>query len=532
MKPAKNLFKRLLTAAICLMLTVTAAGCNKKNPTVDNNTVNETELQIMILNRGYGMEWARQLEKLFEQKYPGTNVVINEAIEKTTIETSLRSGKSKNDIDLYFDVSEIQSASLVNTYASIDGGIYELTNLYNTVIPGEGVTYGNKMNAYVRNELAIDGKYYSAPWAESILGIFYNETVLNEKLGVGNWSVPATTDELIALGDQFKEKSPNKFLLYAGPLDLIGRTLFLPWWAQYEGAEAYEQFWQGVYNDPEDGLLGNTSKIYEQKGRLKALETIEVLCRADNGYAIKNVAEIGLNNYKQYQTRFFSKDHGYAIYPCGDWLEQESAAGGNCEVKMMRTPVLSSIIEKCPTIENDAELSALIKAIDTDSTALSGTGYEVSQSDYDRIYEARHIATSMSNFHIGYIPQYANAKGLAEKFLLLMASDEGIATYKNYVSGGFIPFEYDYSGVEMKSLEKSVAEVTEDAHYVYYSLKNPLFYKGGIFSYTMVSTNMDVALNVSKSSKQYMTATDIYEWYIDYYNETDGRWEQALSKLK
>lgn len=528
----KSCVKKIGAAALGFILALGGAGCSDGGR-VDNSTVDETNLKIMILNRGYGVEWVKKLAELFESENEGVTVSVTEAIDRTTLDNSVRSGASKNDIDLYFDVSDVQSASLVDTYSSVDGGIYELTELYDTQIPGENVTYGEKMNASVRSELGFDGRYYTAPWATSTLGIFYNETVLNAKLGKGEWELPNTSDELIALGDRFKETSgsANKFLLYAGALDLIGRTMFLPWWAQYQGIEEYEMFWRGEYNDPEDGLEGNSVKIYTQKGRLKALEALEVLCRADNGYAIGNAAELTADTYKKYQTRFFTSDQGYALYPCGDWLEQESSAGGDSVVKMMKLPVLSSVIEKCDSIADDRELSALIDAIDEGETALSGAGYEVTQADYDKIYEARHISLSMSNFHVAYIPAYANAKELAEKFLLLMASDRGIQTYKENSKGGFLPFAYTYDEGDLTELEKSVVSACENAEYVYYSLKAPLFYKGGVFSYTLAGTNIDVVLNVSPTSKQYMTASEVYNWYIEYYSDAGGRWKSAIDKL-
>lgn len=529
--------KKLLVVFLATLFIFGTAGCNRNS--VDNTVVDETNLRIMILNRGYGVEWLNQLATMYESEHPGINVDVSEAITRDTLDNSVRSGASRNDIDLYFDVSELQTASLVDTYSSIDGGIYDISALYSRQIPGEDISYGEKMNTSVRTELQIDGKYYSVPWATATLGIFYNETVLNNVLG-NDWEIPNTSDELLELGDDFLTNGGerNKFFLYAGALDLIGRSMFLPWWAQYEGTDNYELFWQGIYDDEEDGLEGNSVKIYTQLGRLKALEALEPLCRADNGYAIENAAELTADNYKRYQTRFFTSEQGYALYPCGDWLEQESATGGNSVVKMMKLPIISSIVEKCPSIDGadnggdaDAELSALIDAIDAGISDISGDGYNVTQDDYDYVYDARHISTSMSNFHIAYIPAYANAKSLAEDFLLFMASDRAISTYKQYCKGGFLPFTYQYENSELTELERSVEEVSENAEFVYYSLKNPLFYKGGIFSYTMTGTNIDVVLNVSESSSQYMTAREVYDWFINYYSPESGRWESALSRL-
>lgn len=530
----KSLFTKILTCALAGGMILSSSACSVSGSKVDNTVEDTTTLNIMILNRGYGIQWVKDLATEFEKKNEGVTVNVKDATDSTQMDTSIRSGSKKNDVDLYFHVYDNQTASLVDTYSGIDGGIYDLTELYNTTIPGESVTYGEKMSATVKGELELNGKYYSVPWATASLGIFYNETVLNAQLGEGKWSLPNTSDELLALGDSFvaaNTSNKNKYFLFPGGLDQVARVMFLSWWAQYEGVVTYKLFWEGKYNDPEDGLEGNSIKIYSQEGRLKSLEALEPLLRASNGYANENATNITQSNFKQYQTRFFSKSGGYALYPCGDWLEQESATGGDSTIKMMKLPVVSSIIEKCPTIADDAELSALITAIDANDVSLTGTGYDVSQDDYDKVAEARSVVTSMASNHIGYIPAYANAKKLASNFLLFMASDEGIAIYKNAVKGGFLPFTYNYETLDnLTTLERSVVEATKGATYVFQSQKNQLFYKGGIYSYTMPDIYIEGALNVAKSSKYYMTAKDVFDWYTNYYNE-QSRWNTALSKL-
>ena len=533
----KKLFASVALAGI-ITACIPLAACNSGN-NVDNSVENTTELQIMVINRGYGVDWLHKLGEAFGEK-KGVKVTVIPVIETQTFTNSFQSGIENNDVDLYFTVSEEQSAALRDSLSGVDGGLYDLTDLYDTEIPGENITYGKKMNATVRSELETDGHYYTVPWATATLGIFYNETVLNNVLG--SWEMPVTSQELIELADRFTQNAvnKNKFLIYAGALDLIGRTLFLPWWAQYEGIENYEAFFDGRCYDEEEGAwVGNSVRIYSQTGRLKALQEIEKLCRSTNGYAIENASAYNQNNYKELQVRYFISQQGMALYPCGDWLEQESASNSDSVVKMMKMPVLSSITEQCPTIDGqesdgdtDAELSALIKAIDAGSPALSGTGYSVSQTDYDKVKEARNTMASMSNFHIGYIPAYANAKGLATEFLLFMASDEGISIYKENTKGGFLPFAYEYDNNELTTLEQSVYEVSADANFVQFSKRNPIFYKGNAQSYKMNSDSIDVALNVVEASSAYKTAEDIYNWFIEKYTaNNNAEWNAVLAKL-
>ena len=521
--------KALLVATGLLSLALTGCGGNS----VNNDVEDTKNLKIMILNRGYGTTWLERIKENFEAKNEGVTVSIETADLADSITQSLKGGKSQNDYDLYFDVSEYQTASLVNTYSSYDGGLLNLDDLYSSKIPGESLTYGEKMNATVKDELSLDGHYYSTSWATSTLGIYYNETVLNNVLG--SFDVPVTSDELVVLGKKFVAKgNDNKYCLFIKNLDCISRTLFLGWWAQYEGIENYGNFNSARYVDDATGkTYGNDVRIYTQQGRLKALEAIEPLTRADGdklGYQYASSTQSSM--FKSIQSFFYDSKQSYALYPCGDWLEQESGIGSSSTVKMMKLPVLSSIIENLPksSIKDDATLSKVVKAIDEGKTSYEG----VDPEDFAKIKEARSTSSSMANFHIAYIPAYANAKNLAKNFLLNMASDECIQIYKDNVKGGFLPFNYTYDESKLSVTEKSVAEVNKDANYVFYSKKNPVFYLGNALYYSLANAGgytIEESLSVSSSStKVYRTPQQFYEEFSTYYSGSNWQ-NKVLSKI-
>lgn len=523
-----KIWKLMVSSLLCFCFVLLGA-CGGSD--VDNDKVDETNLKIMVLNRGYGTEWLHSLAGAYMKKNPGKNVEVKEVLITTSISTSLQGGKAKNDTDLYFVVDNGQSAALVDAYASKDGGFLDLTNLYNTVIPGESKTYGEKMNTSLKEQFSIKGKYYTFPWALSTMGLFYNETVLNNVWGQGNWSIPNTTEELFALGNSFKAIHSNNFLLYCSILESVTQSLFLSWWAQYEGVENYNRFWNGqYYNAIEDEVEGNSYKIFNQIGRLKAMEVAEKLCRATNGYAISNASNYTDTTYTLAQTKFFTASENYALYPCGDWLYNESGNGSDSVVKMMKTPIISSIVEKLEYRQgseymSDEMLSQVISAIDNGETSFSG----VSAKDFNRIKEARTIISSNANLQLGFIPAYSNAATLAQDFLLFMASDEGITVFKENVEGGFAPFEYDYDLSKLSTFDKSVCGVVKNANLVQVSLMNPLFYKGGVLSVRKSEVSMDVAFNVASNSRMYLTAQEFYNYFIEQYNSTS--WNAVLNKL-
>ncbi len=525
--------KQLLLVASSL-LAMTLVGCAGGGSNVDNDVEDTTNLKIMILNRGYGTTWLTKLAEKYESEHEGVSVSIEVTDSTDSLTQSLKGGKSRNDYDLYFDVSELQTASLVNTYASTDGGFLSLDELYATKVPGEDITYGEKMNATVKDELAIDGHYYSTSWATSTLGIHYNETVLDNVFGAGNYTIPNTSDELVDLGKKFVAKGgDNKYFLFMNGLDLVSRTLFFDWWAQYEGIENYNNFVNAIYVDEFTGqTYARDVRIYTQQGRLEALKALEPLTRKDGeklGYG--SAAVTGAGMYKDIQRTFYDSSKGYALYPCGDWLENESGIGASSTVKMMKMPVVSSIINALPkkTIKDDATLSKVVSAIDNGETSYAG----VDSEDFARIAEARNISTSMANFHISYIPAYANAKKLAVDFLLNMATDESIQIYKENVKGGFLPFNTTYDESKLSTTEKSITEINKNANYVFFSKKNPVFYLGGALYYTLASASGDsieTAMNVASSSKLYKTPEEYFNGFSEFY--ADGAWEsKVLAKL-
>ena len=99
----------------------------------------------------------------------------------------------------------------------------------------------------------------------------------------------------------------------------------------------------------------------------------------------------------------------------GSWLFNEMQLmfpnGTDYDFKMMKVPVISAITDKCTTIENDAELAALVRAIDAGETDLAGDGYEVNAADFARVSEARNFFYAGSEGATGVVP--INARNIS-----------------------------------------------------------------------------------------------------------------------
>ena len=225
-------------------------------------------------------------------------------------------------------------------------------------------------------------------------------------MGEGNWEIPNTTDEMIALCNKLKDAGCH--ILLPGSLDQYAKSFFLANWAQYEGLENYLKFFGGVGFDNDRGReTTKSSLIYQQEGRLESMKVAFDLLDPDNGFILSNTAEIGVNNLNDYQKRFVDPKNKLAFYFCGDWLMQElqdngGANGSASVIKMMKTPVISSIINstngysvdheaRLPNVNDDATLSAVVDYVDGVSDTLPAG---VTEDEVTFIREARSIMGS------------------------------------------------------------------------------------------------------------------------------------------
>ena len=522
----KKLLKRISLLLVCALTAATFAACGSDHVIKEEDT---TDLYVMILERGYGTEWLKQLEKGFEAKYPGVDMHVDTTPQREVIENSIGSGEGFNDTDIYFDVYSsfyVLENSYRNLFPGYEHGLYDLTDIFDSKIPGEGdTTLGGKMFKYVYENFAFteDGEtaYYCLPWATAPMGLYYNADVFKAVYGENYEShLPKTTGQLRTVAEEIKKAGKVPFT-YPGQLDQWYPVIYT-WWAQYEGLDSYNRFYEGKALDPITETYVTSKEIYAQQGRLKALEELQYFLDADKGYHESNVNDYGASNFRMLQARFVTKDMPYAMYPCGDWLAEESKDSLSADIRMMKTPVLSSIDDRLASINGETELLEVISYVDGEITELSK---EYDENDIEEVRKARNMTYTRSQQHFAYVPAYTNAEQLVKDFFLYMASDEAIAIYKDYVNGGFLPFTYDYSGAELSSIEMSISEILEDPVVIIDVSDSPLFVKGGLGAFPYTLGTMDAVLGASKTSAIYKDAYDVWK-EMQY---SDEAWRQIVS---
>ncbi|MBR2321500.1 MAG: hypothetical protein IKA57_05125, partial [Clostridia bacterium] len=357
--------KKFLTVAMasCLAVSaVTMAACN------GNKNEGENTLNVYVLNAGYDVDWLDGIKDAFvaeswvTEKYGKVTLDIDENGEDTYAADKIKSGEKSNKYDVLFGMN------LQDLYGKSGSNkkyyLADLKDVYEATVPGENVTVKDKMigsavSANLYTNARGESSWYAMPWAGGYNGILYNA----EKLSADK--VPVTTDELLAI--MADETAKNGYAVMQS-LD-TGATywehLMPTWWAQYEGYEAYTKFWEGKAYNKESGQYEYSKEIFAQQGRLETLTVLENVLR-NNLYK-----EAPSTDYMTAQRMFLTGEGLFMA--CGDWFDMEMAqkkADMNAanqkvyNVQMMKTPVVSAIINKLSTVKDDATLAAVVRAVD------------------------------------------------------------------------------------------------------------------------------------------------------------------------
>ncbi len=473
-------------ALVCALSALTGmTACKTKK------SDSEQTLEIFLWEAGYGTQWLYDMSDAFkaqdwvQEKYPNLEIVVNPNSDNSTATTLIDAGeKGGNTVDLFF------GANLTKyTGVSYDGTEYfcDLTEtVFNQKVPGEEITVKDKMwdstleairyyeKGQDSNSKDVPFKSYIFPWVGGMNAIMYNAAHL-ETLGL---EVPLTTKQLIDACETAQNSSlpytvkPNgKYAILTDSSGNYWDTYYNTWWGQYEGLENYYNFFNGF-----DGMQ-LSYEVYKQKGKLYSLKVLEDLLKWDNGYVYQKHTGY---DYLSAQTAFMEGDG--VFYCVGDWYADEmkeieadlKADGVENNIRMMKNPIVSEIIELTPTIENEEMLIAVIKAIDAGnpnqetakqasfyqeqslglSTEMQNKCADISDEDYAKIVEARSIVSTQGNRDTGVVPTYAKGKEIAFDFLKFMATNEAQDIYTEATTGSNLPFKYDVKKENPELYEK------------------------------------------------------------------------------
>ena len=535
----------LLSVMLLSSMVLTGfAGCG-------GNTIDASDphkLEIYVYNAGYGYKWAEDIlasfvaEPWVQEKYPGIEKkaeVYHDEVG-TYAKELLNASKKVNKYDLV--VGSVSQGNLAPGTNAL-----ELTEVvYNSEVPGEGILYKNKLQssylesaAYVPKSGIIDEKaYYHTNWATSTTGLYYNATKL-EALG---FEVPNTTDELLAIMEAVKNRTPDEVYSQKTSFVTYGSSVYAYylsnlWWGQYEGIDEYINFYNGY-----DSLTESLSpSVLRQQGRYEMLCVMEEILHRNNGYTWLN-PNTGREAYRETQNRVLL---GNGLFMAnGDWVETEMATlkqglidqtGSADTVTFMRTPIISAIIDKTPSIPNDATLSAVVEAIDAGETEYEG----VDPDDFATIKAARGVVNALGHGHTAFIPSYASGKDPAIDFLRYMATDKANDLYIKATGGATLPFQYNLKE-KNTALYESIAPLYQDVMDYYNEIDItvlppldmfPFVRDGGFNDRSSGDTLSAFTGGMSKGSYSSLAELLFEREYNYWANNNNANWKSCLAKI-
>lgn len=506
---------KLVALLLAIVMSAFIGACGGPNEPI-NNGKNENgelvgKLQIVAPDLGFGTEWLNNLKEGFETKNPGVTVSIKTSSLLDKVNVYLTSAKA-NPYDLIFsETSQVfRYAEKENTIAGYTHCYENLQDVYDSIPEGQTKSIKEIMYDGVYDYFKTDNStVYAMSYSVSMFGLMYNTNLVSES------ELPNTTDELTTLADKIeKTKNVKGAFVWTKDSDYF-EQIFETLWAQYEGLDTWRTYFKST-----------DINVLKQTGRTRALEAISKWIDKNNGYADPDSPGL---EYIPAQTRLMRGEA--AFYPCGSWIENEMSeffASGSAPISFMKTPVISSIVEKLEYREggaymSDGKLSQIIDAIDAGATSFEG----VTEADFAHIYEARTMYYYENFIDTVVIPTFSDAKELAKAFLVYMYSDEGIKAQTKANSGGSLPVYYNYTDEligNFSAMQKFRLGVMGDT-------KNYVFRPrhGSIMSTNFHSTVISSALGGVSGTK---TPTQIVQDTYDYYNANSQQQWRLLTEAK
>ena len=537
----KKWFSFLLAIVMLLSLAACGGGSGAGN---GDNAENEEKyanrskrFTLCYYEGGYGADWLRAvvtdyMDNVNQDVYISLKNSTDNAVAREKITTQT------GTYDMYFiEVDMFQKA----------GVLEELSGLLDMEVPGEaGVKVKDKIDPQWLSYYEEDGSYYQMP-ATNFMGWnwTYNKTLLDSKLGEGNWALPRTTEELFALGEQLFEK--DVFLTAFAGKDTTGgadylRYCYEVWFAQMTGMEGYDHYFNCLYNNNGTYELAKDypHNIVENKNAIeKTYATAQTLCQGRNGMEFIHSKSESLTfldaQFLLNQGSFRgAQEYPIAFYYNGASAQQEmtdyvkDGIIQQQDVRMMKMPVISSIIDRTPSIKDDATLAAVVDYADGKGQLPEG----VTQEDAAIVTEARNMMAELVCREFVVTKNAQNKEDILH-FMAYLTSDRAQLIAAQNCNGlpvlnyGFVPTEEEL-GFAFTEFTRSVYDILDTAIVVDIAkFDKPVHLSVGL-SWYKDTTVSGGTLSGNLYIKNALTAEEIYESTLQAFA---GTWQDRIEQF-
>ena len=446
----KKLTKKLLSVVLAISVVftglfgLTACGGDENDP----NTI-----YVSVINKGYGTAWINTMMKKFiasDSKYSKYKFEIINSYDDETTKASVESGLEYCNYDLVFHgggsrlISEKYLADLSPVYnmGYKDGKLADYMD--ESIVTNFARTNSN------------DETYYTCiPWTSGGSGILVNYDLVSNKLGA-DWETKypcRTTIEFLKFIDDLRGAGVQPFVIVANRN--YYSAMYETWWAQYEGMQGVENYYNARYTDVVSGDIQEGPEAFLQQGVLQSLKVMEKIFSVSANYG--SVYE----NWNTMQAAYM--ENKSAMIVNGSWMQYEMTGKLNYKginMRFIKTPVISELgaklgvstfttttgVEAADINYNITDESKFIAVIDYVDAVLSGDTSAVkpagvSNANINTIMEARQMVDSDLDYSDACVPSYSKKKTVAIEFLQYLYSEQGHKEYVGATKGLFLPVE-------------------------------------------------------------------------------------------
>ncbi len=514
----KKFFKKASICALAGLMSVAAlTGCGG-----DKKKANSaTDIEIAYWIGGYGQEFMDNIVEAFNDKYPEYHAYLSDPSKNATTVANRLNLKDDDTVDIYCN-----QLTAVRSYLDT---MLPINELLDETIDGESVTLRQKYNASLLDALTEgDGTIRMLGFAGSTAGIIYNADIIDGR----NYTVPRTSDELQMLCVDLNGNDIKPFIHFQDSNLGYYTYLLKAWQAQYCGMDYYKNNWLQL-KDGDGNVNSKEVMLSETDGRKAALIALGKVVTPEFCYRGSNS-----NKFTISQTYFLQGEAAMMVN--GSWLEYEMAGSSSSQpnMRMMRTPVISSIIDKCTTITDDETLCLVVDSVDAvidgaaspltgnaDATVNVG-GYDISEADWQTIYDARKIIYNNGSDHAMFINKYSNAQEGAKKFVQFYFSDEGHRLFiENCNSIPLVQFgaNTNIDTSEWSEFTRTQFEDMQKLTWVYDGIaQSPIFTKTSTHMYGTLAISSKLSATNSNDRK---TAAQLWE---DYKKDVNNKWSDWM----
>lgn len=436
--------KNLICVALCSVLAFGLCACGKEENITTGGKKGSISIHYMMGGFLSDEEGIGFNDKLSADYKALTGVTVNWQPSYTQNEIQQLVNSQQEQYDIVMPLLHMYDAQDTKKLECLD-------DVYAAIPAGETVAIKDKMNQdFYEYLVASDGHLYQMVANDSVSALCYNADTLDEAFGEGNWSLPLTTNELIKMADDLVAAGYYAFSTSTG-INYYWDYMGTVWWAQYEGLESFNNFYQGKYLDGDTWKTG--PEINDAAGRRISLETLSKIMSTNNGRMHPKASNM---DFKNAQRAFLGKGFvndkkkvGFMVN--GDWLENEMAStliSSPQNIGMMRAPVVSELAQKLASVRTEERLVEIVKAVDANKTyAETATGdlADLTEADFNHVREARlMVYTATPNYPIGIPANRPEAKKqLAKDFLVYLYSDRAQKIIAQTLQGLCFPAGYD-----------------------------------------------------------------------------------------